>query len=83
MALELRTFLVSELWLAERTGFMNGTLSVNAAELRAKLMAMEGEIYDVAVHLVRPKESTRILCVKDVIEPRCNVSASRTGRCTF
>jgi sarcosine reductase len=63
--------------LAERTELANGTLSLNAEELRALLLA-DDDFEDVEVDVVRPGEDVRILHVVDVVEPRTRASAPGT-----
>ncbi len=79
MTLEIKMFRVSSLQLSNQTRFERGQLDLNADEIRESLLTSNG-ITDVTVQIARPKESTRILCVKDVIEPRWNEARDQFGQ---
>ena len=69
MKLEMKSFSVRDIQVADETKFENGVLRVNKAEVRR--IAMEsGAFADVVVELVRPQESTRIIHVMDIAEAR-------------
>ena len=71
--LELHRLNVKALKFSDRTGFSDGTLSINKAELLALIAedTMLGKNLDVS--LAMPGESIRIMPVKDVIEPRWKI----------
>lgn len=69
MRLELGKILINDVQFGEATKVENGTLYVNAEEIKA-LVREDERIKSVEVDLARPGESIRITPVKDVIEPR-------------
>lgn len=69
MRLELGKILIKDVQFGETTKVDNGTLYVNADEIKALVQA-DDRIKSVEVELARPGESVRITPVKDVIEPR-------------
>ena len=73
MRLELHRLFVKHLKFGEKTGFADGTLTVNKKEL-LDLIAEDpllGKKLDV--DLAMPGESVRIIPVKDVVEPRWKI----------
>lgn len=73
MGLELGTFEIKDAVLGSRTELNAGVLSINAGELRAKLLE-EGDFEDVEVEIIRPNEEVRLIHVIDAVEPRLRVS---------
>lgn len=73
MKLELHKIHVARIVFAEQTGIESGELRVNRQELTALLLEDE-RLADVKLELAHPGESTRILPVKDAVEPRCKLS---------
>jgi glycine reductase len=71
--LEVGTFYVKDVVFSDHTGFLDGVLAVNRDEVR-DLVLQDRRFSDVEVHLVRPGESTRIINLLDVVEPRYKVS---------
>ena len=69
MRLELGKILIKDVQFGDTTKVENGTLYVNADEIKA-LVKADDRIKSVEVELARPGESVRITPVKDVIEPR-------------
>src|SRR5262247_3219199 len=69
MRLEMATHVVRDIRLADRTRLVDGVLEVDGAALRAKLME-DDAFADVALEVARPGDSTRIIHVMDVVEPR-------------
>ena len=70
MELELRYSHVKDIVLSDSTRIDNGVLKVDTAELKSVLME-DDRIEDVKFDVAKPGDSTRILPVKDVVEPRC------------
>lgn len=79
MSLTLNKHFVSAVKLAERTGIDQSCLSVNGASLAQALQAQDDRLANVRVSLALPGEATRILCVKDVIQPRVKMTGTETG----
>jgi len=73
MKLELGNILINDIQLDDRSRIENGVIFINEEELKAHLLEDEN-IKSVALDIARPGERTRILPVKDVIEPRVKVS---------
>lgn len=69
MRLELGKILIKDVQFGDTTKVENGTLYVNADEIK-ELVKKDERIKSVEVELARPGESIRITPVKDVIEPR-------------
>ena len=74
MKLELHRLKVNGLKLGEKTGFENGILTVNKAEILALISEDPLLGKNIDVDIAMPGESTRIMPVKDVIEPRWKIS---------
>ncbi|MBQ9419319.1 MAG: beta-aspartyl-peptidase, partial [Synergistaceae bacterium] len=70
MKLELHRLNVKSLKFADKTGFADGVLSVNKAELLSLIAEDEMLGKNLDVDLAMPGESVRVMPVKDVIEPR-------------
>ena len=75
--LEVGTFPVQRLIFGRRTSYEGGTLFIEKTELLARI-ADPGAIEDVAVHLVHPGESARIVHVLDAVLPMVKVAGSST-----
>ena len=74
MKLELHRLHVKSLKFADSTGFADGVLSINKAELLS-LIAEDSRLgSNIDADIAMPGESTRIMPVKDVIEPRYKLS---------
>lgn len=74
MKLELHRLNVKSLKFADATGFSDGEVSIRKAELLA-LIAEDPRLgKNIDVDIALPGESTRIMPVKDVIEPRWKIS---------
>ena len=83
MALTLHKHFVTAVKLAEQTGIDQGCLSVDAAALIQSLKSREHRIADVRVRLASPDEATRVVCVKDVIQPRVKAVGTEPGTGTL
>lgn len=73
MELDLGTFLVDTVAFGSSPGWREGTLVVDPVRVRA-LVLQDPRIRTVSVDLVEPGEATRIIHVRDVIEPRVKVA---------
>ena len=71
--LELHRLNVKSLKFSDKTGFADGVLSVNKAELLALIAEDPLLGKNIDVDLAMPGESVRIMPVKDVIEPRWKI----------
>ena len=72
MKLELHKIAVKKLVFGDTTKVENGTLTINKEELRALLME-DAHIASVDFDVAHPGEKTRIMPVKDAVEPRCKL----------
>ena len=72
MKLELHRITISKLVFGAQTGVSGGVLTVNKDELTALPMQDE-RLGGVEIDAAHPGEHTRIMPVKDAIEPRCKL----------
>ena len=79
MALTLHKHSVTEVSLAEPAGISQGRLTVDATALEHALLAQDDRLANVRVSLALPGEATRIVCVKDVIQPRVRKTGTEAG----
>ena len=73
MKLELGCVQINDIQFAFESKVENGTIYVNAEELKALLLEDEN-LKSVELEIAKPGESVRIMPVKDVIEPRVKVN---------
>ena len=78
MKLELRRIHIKDIQLGNETAVKDGVLTVNAEEL-INLLKEDERIKDVKIDVARPGEKTRIIPVKDVIEPRVKIEGKGKG----
>jgi glycine reductase len=79
MALTLQRKLVRSIESGEKTGVEDDRLTVDTRELRAYVEALDERIATVRVQLAAPGDSARVVCVKDVIEPRIKLDDAAHG----
>ncbi len=79
MALMFRKYDVRNVTLGGRTSLADGVLTIDRAALGAALRERDDRIEYVEIHLVRPGDAARILCTKDVIQPRYKVDRTQLG----
>jgi len=72
LELKLKKVVVRSLLDGDKTSFDDGVLKVNRREIVNMLMK-DKRFSSAMVELALPGESTRILPVKDVVEPRCKL----------
>ncbi len=82
MALSLRKSKVRGIALGDKTGLTRGTLTLDVHALENELRARDERIAAVATHAVSPGESTRIVCAKDVVQPRAKIDGAGPGEGT-
>lgn len=73
MRLELGNIIIRDIQFGERTEIKQDTLFVNKEEL-AQRVGDDERIATVEIDLAKPGDKTRIIPVKDVIEPRVKIS---------
>lgn len=78
LKLELRRINIKDIQFGEKTAVVKGVLTVNCEELSAALMT-DKRIKAVKFDIARPGEKTRIIPVKDVIEPRVKIEGEGKG----
>jgi glycine reductase len=69
MKLEIGNFQVKDVVFGEQTMFYNGVLSINKEEAMSFIKEDE-HIIDVDIIIAKPGENTRIVPVKEAVEPR-------------
>lgn len=72
MKLELHKVAIRKLRFGDKTEAAGGTLTVNKEELKTLLLE-DDRLASVEFDLAHPGDSTRIMPVKDAIEPRCKL----------
>jgi glycine reductase len=82
MALTLHKHYVRSLGPGPETALRDGNLCVAAEALAAELRSRDPRITDLRVDTANPGESLRIVCVKDVIEPRAKPEPAEPGQGT-
>ena len=75
MKLKLKYFQVKDILFGEKSSYCNGILTVCAEELKTYLME-DDTIADVEFDVARPGEKTRIMPIKDIIQPRYKESGN-------
>ena len=78
MSLKLGTFPVNRLEIGSRTSWDDGTLTINKAGLTESAAAVPN-IESVSIDVACPGESTRIVEVNDLLEPRIKVDGPGTA----
>lgn len=79
MRLVVREFDVRDVTLGSRTSFSDGVLTVDADRISAALLASDAAINRVTFHIAKPGEATRVVCVKDVIQPHFKAEGAPPG----
>lgn len=79
MTMTIGSFLVEDIEFGQETILRGRNLIVNKEALHDFLTQEDNRIQTLDITLAKPEESTRIICVKDVIEPWCKVSGSNHG----
>lgn len=72
MRLELGKIFIKDMQFGSQTKVENGTLYINKAEM-LKAIGGDDRIKSIELDIAKPGEETRIMPVKDVIEPRVKV----------
>ncbi|MEG2005574.1 MAG: glycine/sarcosine/betaine reductase component B subunit, partial [Bilophila sp.] len=73
MNLELHRIAVTKLVFGAATGIHDGVLTINKQEL-IDLILKDEHLTGATIDLAHPGDSTRILPVKDAVEPRCKLA---------
>ncbi|PJE80053.1 Glycine reductase complex component B subunits alpha and beta [invertebrate metagenome] len=73
MKLEIGNIRVKELAFGDETTLSNGRVQINREALIEFVRGLDHRITEVALNIALPGEKTRIMPVKDVIEPRVKV----------
>ncbi len=79
MALALEHVVINEVVSGPLTGVRGHSLHVDPEALVNFLQAQDQRLTAISVALVRPGDSCRIICIKDVVEPRHKVSGDILG----
>lgn len=78
MKLEHRRIHIKDIQLGNETNVKNGVLTVNEEEL-VNMLKEDPKVKNVKLDVARPGEKTRIIPVKDVIEPRVKIEGEGNG----
>lgn len=73
MKLEIGNIHVKALEFGQNTALSAGTVQIDQQELVGFIRELDHRIASVTLDIARPGDKTRIMPVKDVIEPRCKV----------
>ena len=73
MKLEIANFPVAQIVLGDETRYTDGELRVNPEDVRSRMF--DEEFFDdISVHVAHPGDSTRLIHIVDVVEPRYKLS---------
>lgn len=75
MRLEIGNFFVKEIQFGTETMFQDGLLTINKEEA-LKVVFEDEHIVEAELHIVRPGDDTRLVPVKEAIEPRVKLDGS-------
>ncbi|SCZ76478.1 glycine/sarcosine/betaine reductase component B subunit [Acidaminobacter hydrogenoformans] len=78
MKLELRKIQIKDVVFGEKMEVNGGVLTINKDQVVAKLME-DHRVKEIKIDLAKPGEKTRIIPVKDVIEPRVKIEGEGKG----
>ena len=70
MRLEIDSIKIKDIQESSTTAIKDGVLYINKEELKAELLK-DSKIKDVVINIARPGEKDRIICIQDVMQPRC------------
>ncbi|MBI4285814.1 MAG: hypothetical protein HY670_07965 [Chloroflexi bacterium] len=73
MRLEMASFPLKDVRIGGQTTYHNGTLEINKEELR-RLVLEDKRVLSADLDVAFPGEQTRIMTVRDIVEPRIKVS---------
>ena len=79
MPLEIEKLDVRQATIGSRTCFSGASLQVCREHLRTELTRRDQRIAGLQVEVANPGDATRIVCVKDVVEPRVRLSGKQPG----
>jgi sarcosine reductase len=83
MTLRFEHCSVNSVGLSTSSRLDQGRLEIEASALSAELRKRDSSLEDVTVRIACPGDATRILCCKDVIQPRLKVEGSEPGHGTL
>jgi len=83
MTLTLHRHSVQTVTFGDKAGIAGGTLTVDPEALRDHLQARDERLAKIRIGLARPGEATRIVCVKDVVQPRLKKAGEKAGTGTL
>ena len=78
MKLEHRRIHIKDMQIGNETKVVDGVLTINEEEL-VKCLKEDKKIKEVKLDIARPGEKTRIIPVKDAIEPRVKIEGTGNG----
>jgi glycine reductase len=80
MTLILHRHRVSEIGLGKDTCLEGGCLTVDHTVLKGRLMDCDDRLTHVRIATLHPGDGARVVCVKDVIEPRIKKKGDEPGK---
>lgn len=72
MKLEIGNFYVKDVVFGDKTFYQSGVLTINKAEAIA-FIKDDSHITDVDIMVAKPGDNTRIVPIKEAVEPRCKI----------
>ena len=79
MTLELYRHTVTAVRLGGHDEIVDGCVNVDAEGLESHLRSEDPRISDIQIITVQPGDAARIVCVKDVVQPRVKTSGTSPG----
>lgn len=73
MKLEIKNYLVNDVVFGNQDSFEKGVLTINKEKAIKFLMDADEHLVSVNIEIAKPGENTRIVPVKDAVEPRMRV----------
>lgn len=75
MKLEIGNFHVKDVQFGDKTAYQNGILTINKQEA-LDFIREDSHITEVDIVIAKPGDNTRIVPVKEAVEPRCKLDGS-------
>lgn len=79
MTLEIKNIFIEDIKFGPQTCIQSKALVINQESLSDFFLQQDDRIKKIHVSLAKPGEATRIICVKDVIEPWCKIRGESPG----
>lgn len=79
MTLQIGEIRIRNVGFDRKTKLVRHNFVLDKEALTTFLYKQDSRMINIEVHIARPGEPTRIICVKDVVEPRCKISGDVPG----